>query len=141
LYAKHPRIQAQRLIGLYLNRKGLTAQVIRDDLVATLGEEAIAYSTVPNSFRAARIIPRDLTACPGATSHHIDESDEAILTAFEETAFSSVRQFHVKHIYPKPRWIGDSMRNSGLPPVISDGSQISCPTHRRPYRSNVPGPF
>jgi hypothetical protein len=38
----------ERSIDLYLNRKGLTAQVIHDDLVATLGEEVIAYSTVTN---------------------------------------------------------------------------------------------
>jgi hypothetical protein len=77
---------------LYLNRKDLTPQVIHDDLVATLGAKAIAYSTVTNYLRAARTIPRDATPFEAATSPHIDKSDEAILRALEESAFSSVRQ-------------------------------------------------
>jgi hypothetical protein len=57
----------QRSIVLYLNRKGLTVQVIHNDLVATLGEEAIAYSTVRNYLRVARIILRDTVASSAAT--------------------------------------------------------------------------
>jgi hypothetical protein len=34
----------QESIVLHLNRKGWTARVIDEDLVATLGEESIAYS-------------------------------------------------------------------------------------------------
>jgi hypothetical protein len=80
----------QRLIVLYLNRKGLTTQLIHDDFVATLGEEAIAYSTVTNYLRAARIIPRDAKAFSAASSPHIDDSNEAILRPLEEFPFSSV---------------------------------------------------
>jgi hypothetical protein len=63
----------QRSIVIYLNRKGWMARVIDDDLVAMLGEEAIAYSTVTNYLRAARIIPHD-APFSAATSPHIDES-------------------------------------------------------------------
>jgi hypothetical protein len=45
---KSPGFMDQRSIVIYLNRKGLTTQVIHADLVATLGEEATAYSTVTN---------------------------------------------------------------------------------------------
>jgi hypothetical protein len=82
----------KRSIVLYLNRKGWTAQVMHDDLVATLGEEALAYITVTNYPWAARIIPRDATQFSDAISPHIDLSDEAILRALEELSFSSVRQ-------------------------------------------------
>jgi hypothetical protein len=69
----------QRSISLYLNRKGLTAQVSHDDLVAKLGAEVIAYSTATNYLRAARIIARDATLFSDAISPPIDESDEVIL--------------------------------------------------------------
>jgi hypothetical protein len=89
---KSPGFMEERSIVLYLDRKGLIAQVIHDDLVPTLGEEATAYSTVTDSLRAALIIPCDGTPFSAATSPHIDESDEAILRALEELPFSSVRQ-------------------------------------------------
>jgi hypothetical protein len=82
----------QRSIVLHLNRKGLTAQIIHVDLVATLGEETIAYSTVTNYLRAVRITSRDATPFSAAPSPHIDKSDEAILRVPEELPFSSVRQ-------------------------------------------------
>jgi hypothetical protein len=91
----------QRSIVLCLNRKGLMAQVIHDDLVATLGDEASAYNTVTNYLRAARIIPRDATQFSAVTSYHIDESDEAILRALEELPFSSVRQLSSPTQLPK----------------------------------------
>jgi hypothetical protein len=62
----------------------LIAQVIRDDLVATLDKEATAYGTVTNYLRTARIIPRDAIPFSATTSPHIDESGEAILRALEE---------------------------------------------------------
>jgi hypothetical protein len=58
----------QKSIVLYLNRKGWMARVIHDDLAATLGEEALAYSTVMKSLRVARINPRDATPLSDATS-------------------------------------------------------------------------
>jgi hypothetical protein len=91
------------------------AHVIHDDPVATLGEEAIAYNTVTNSLRVARIIPRDATLFSAATSPHIDESDEDILRALEELPFSSVRQLSCAIHPPKPRYIGDFLRNAVFP--------------------------
>jgi hypothetical protein len=82
----------QKSMILSLQRKGLTSQVIHDDLVATLGAEATAYNTVTKYLRAAQIIPRDSTLLSDTTSLHINESDKAILRALEEFLFSSVRQ-------------------------------------------------
>jgi hypothetical protein len=92
-------VMNQGSIVLYLNRKGRTAQVIHDDLVATLGAEANAYSTVTSYLRAARIIRRDATPLSPSNSPHIDESDEAALRELEELPFSSVRQLaHAAHL-------------------------------------------
>jgi hypothetical protein len=84
---------------LYLSSKDWTTRVIRDDLVATLGEEAIAYSTVTEYGDDAPIRPGDPTAVFDATSLHIDESGEAILMAIDELPFSSVPQLaHATHL-------------------------------------------
>jgi hypothetical protein len=82
----------QKSIVLYLNRKGWTARVIHDDLVATLGEKAIADSTVTKYVREAQTGLDDATALPEEISPHIDDSEEAVLRALEELPFSSVRQ-------------------------------------------------
>jgi hypothetical protein len=91
----------QRSIVLYLNRKGLMARVIHDDLVAMLGEEAIAYSTVTKYLCEAQTRPDDATPLPEEISTHIDDSDEAILGALEELPFSSVRQLSDATNLPK----------------------------------------
>jgi hypothetical protein len=44
----------QRSIVLHLHLKGLSAHVIHDDLVATLGSKAMAYSTVTRSLSFVR---------------------------------------------------------------------------------------
>jgi hypothetical protein len=82
----------QKSIVLYLNRKGWTARVIHDDLVATLGEEAMEYSMVTKSLHEAQTSPDDTTSLSNATSPHIDELDEVLLRTLEELPFSSVRQ-------------------------------------------------
>jgi hypothetical protein len=43
----------QRTIGFYLNRKGLSAQTIHDELMQVLGFDATAYSTVTFCLRAS----------------------------------------------------------------------------------------
>jgi hypothetical protein len=118
----------QRSIVPYLDRKSLTAQVLYDDLVATLSMEATAYSMVTNYLRAARIIPRDATAFSAATSPHIDESDEAILRALEELPFSSVRKLSCTAHLPKTtlhrtfsKKLGFTARHlRSVPHIVSD---------------------
>jgi hypothetical protein len=91
----------QRSFVLYLNRKGWKAQVTHDDLVATLGEKAIAYSNIPKYLREAQTCPDDATALPEEISAHIDDSDEALLRALEEFPFSSVQHFFCAIQLPK----------------------------------------
>jgi hypothetical protein len=127
----------QRLIVSYLNRKGLTVQIIHTDLVATLSEEAINYSTVTDYLRAPLIIPRDATAFSAAISPHIDDLDDAIRRALEELPFSSVRQIsratHLhkttvyRRLYEKLRFTPRHLR--WVPHIPSDDQkarQVKC---------------
>jgi hypothetical protein len=91
----------QKSVVLYLNRKGWMARVIHDDLVATLGEEAIAYSNMTKYLREAQTSPDDATALPEEISPHIDDSDEAVLRALEEFSFSSVQHLFCAIHLPK----------------------------------------
>jgi hypothetical protein len=54
----------QRSIVLYLNMKGWMTRVIHDDLVGTLDEEAITYSSVAKYLREAQTGPDDATSLP-----------------------------------------------------------------------------
>jgi hypothetical protein len=81
----------QRSIVLYLNRNGWMARVIHDDLVATLGEEGVAYSTVRKYLHEAQTGLDDAITLPEEISAHIDDSDKAILGALEDLPFSSIR--------------------------------------------------
>jgi hypothetical protein len=59
---RNPEFMYRKSIVLYLDRNGWTAQVIHRDLVATLGEQAIAYSAVTKYSREVQISPGDPTA-------------------------------------------------------------------------------
>jgi hypothetical protein len=131
----------QKSIVLYLNRKSGMTQVIHDDLVATLGEAAIAYSTVTKYLREAQTGRDDAMSSSDEISHHIDDSDEAILKALEELPFSSVRQLsratHIPAITVYRRFsekLGFTARH--LRWVL-----ISSLRLRRQYASNVHTPF
>jgi hypothetical protein len=73
----------------------MSAQAIHDDLVATLGAEAPAYSTVTKYLRTAPFDPAKgppKTLRSKFTLFRFDDSDQAILAILEEKSFSSVRE-------------------------------------------------
>jgi hypothetical protein len=79
----------QRTICLYLNKKGLSAKAIHDELVQVLGSDAIAYSTVtsclcPSHWRAQN---EEQHSDPPP-----DVIDNAILQAFHQNPFAFVRE-------------------------------------------------
>jgi hypothetical protein len=82
----------QRSTVLYLHLKGLSAQAIYDGLVATLGGEALPYSTVTKYVSKAQSNAAKLPSNPDASSPHLDDSDRVIWAALEEKLFSSVRK-------------------------------------------------
>jgi hypothetical protein len=68
-------------------------QAIHDDLVATLGAKALACRTVTKYLHTAWFDPAKDPPTSDASSHHLDDSDKAILAALEEKPFSSLREF------------------------------------------------
>jgi hypothetical protein len=90
----------QRPIVLYLRMKG-TAYAIHDDLVRTLGKDAVAYSTVTKYVRSAQFSGRKEVTHPEAPDVECSPVDEAILTALAEFLFSSVRELSQRSCLPR----------------------------------------
>jgi hypothetical protein len=110
-----PRIHAPTTNHPLSDRKGCKAHVIHDDLVATLGAEPIASSTVTNYLLAVRIMPCDAITLSDTTSPPIDKSDKAILRALMNSHSLQFASLHRQHLYQEPPDIGDYPRNLGLP--------------------------
>jgi hypothetical protein len=54
LYVSDDQKMDQRSVGLYLVLKGLSARATHEDLVATLGADAVACSSVTRHLRETR---------------------------------------------------------------------------------------
>jgi hypothetical protein len=78
----------QRPIVAYLSLKGMSAREIHDDLVATLGSDAVSYSSVPRSLREARVPPSRPGPHPIGFQRDLDVSDQEILAALGESPFA-----------------------------------------------------
>jgi hypothetical protein len=86
----------QKPIVLYLRMKWTDLDAIHDDLVRTLGKDAVAYSTVTKYARSAQFSGRKEATTPEAPDVERTPVNEAILTALAEFPFpfpfSSVRE-------------------------------------------------
>jgi hypothetical protein len=82
----------QHLIIAYLSLEGMWAHEIHDDLVATLGPDAMSYSSVTRYLREVRFPPSKPEPHPADVQRDFDDSDQAILAAPEDGSFASVRQ-------------------------------------------------
>jgi hypothetical protein len=82
----------QRPIVAYLSLKGMSAREIHDDIVATLGLNAVSYSSVTRYLCEARFPPSKPGPHPVDAQRDFDDSDQAILAALEDGQFASVRQ-------------------------------------------------
>jgi hypothetical protein len=95
----------QHPIITYLALKGMLAREIHDDIVATLGPDAASYSSVTRYLREARFPPSKAELHPTDVQKDLDDSDQAILAAVEDSPFASVRQlsrlthFHSMTVY------------------------------------------
>jgi hypothetical protein len=72
----------QRSIWLFLARKELSALGIHNELVAVLGLEALAYSTI-SKYRRQRRFPTIL-------SEPLDEAPLTIIDALDKQPFASI---------------------------------------------------
>jgi hypothetical protein len=82
----------RRSIVLYLHLKRLSADAIHDDLAATLGLKAVAYSTVTRYLCGAKLGTAEVTLDPEPRSPHRDDADGDVFAALGERPFSSVRK-------------------------------------------------
>jgi hypothetical protein len=88
------RLIGQKPIVLDLRMKGMALDAIHDDLVRTLGKDAVAYSTVTKYACSAQFSGRKEAIPPEAPNVERSPVDEAIITALAEFPFpfSSVRE-------------------------------------------------
>jgi hypothetical protein len=93
----------QKPIVLYLRMKVMALDAIHDDLVRTLGKDAVAYSTVTKYARSAQFSGRKEATPPEAPDVERSPVDEAILTALAEFPFpfSSVRDLSRRICLPR----------------------------------------
>jgi hypothetical protein len=68
----------------------MSAREIHDDIVATLGPDTVydTYSSVNRYFREARFPPSKPKPHPADVQKDLDDSDQAILAALEDTPFA-----------------------------------------------------
>jgi hypothetical protein len=97
----------QKPIVLYLRMKGMALNSIHDNLVRTLGKDAVAYSTVTKYARSTQFSGRNEATPPEAPDVERSAVDEAILTALAEFpflfpfSFSSVRELSRRICLPR----------------------------------------
>jgi hypothetical protein len=82
----------QRSIVAHLSLKWMSAREIHDDIVASLGPDAVSYSSVTRYLHDAQFPPSKPEPDPVDVQRDLDDSDHAILTAFKNSPFTSIRQ-------------------------------------------------
>jgi hypothetical protein len=82
----------QRSIVLYLTRKDLAPRAIRGALVATIGSEAVSYSSVTRYVREAILAASNPIPLFSQPTPQLDDCDSAILLALAEQPFASILQ-------------------------------------------------
>jgi hypothetical protein len=93
----------QKPIVLFLRMKGMALDAMHDDLVRTLGKDAVTYSTVTKHTRSAQFSGRKEGTPPEAPYVERSPVDEVILTALAEFPFpfSSVRELSRRICLPR----------------------------------------
>jgi hypothetical protein len=121
--------------------KGMALDAIQDDLVRTLGKDAVAYLTVTKYARSAQFSGRKEVIPPEAPDVERNPVGEVILTALAEFLFpfSSVRELSqmiclsrsIVHRPPAPESaphaitsLHDATSSMGLPLLTAEQKQI-----------------
>jgi hypothetical protein len=93
----------QKPIVLYLGMKETAVDAIHDDLVRTLGKDAVAYSTVTKYAHSAQFSHRTEATPPEAPDVERSPVDEAIFTAPAKFPFpfSSVHKLSQRICLPR----------------------------------------
>jgi hypothetical protein len=93
----------QKPIVLYLPMKGMALDTIHDDLVSTLGKDAVAYSTMTKYTRNAQFSGRKEATSPEAPDVEHNPVNDAVLTDLAEFPFpfSPVRELSRRICLPR----------------------------------------
>jgi hypothetical protein len=81
----------QRPIVAYFSPKGTSARQIHDDIVDTLGPDALSYSSVIRDLREARFLPSKSEPHPADIQRNLRDSDQIILSALEDSPFAPLQ--------------------------------------------------
>jgi hypothetical protein len=100
----------------------MVLDTIHDDLVRTLGKDAVAYSTVTKNARSVQFSGRKEASPPEAPDVKRSPVNEAILTALAEFPFSSVRELSRRICLRDPPCTGTSRNHFASRCGIFDGS-------------------
>jgi hypothetical protein len=92
LYVKAHQKMTQCPIVAYLSLKGMSEREIHDDIVATLGPDAISYNSVTRYLREAQFPSSKPGPNSGDVQRDLDDSDQVILAVLEDSPFASVRK-------------------------------------------------
>jgi hypothetical protein len=101
-----------RSIVFYLQIKGMKRRHVDGDLVATLHEDALAYSTVTLQLRQDRLARFSEPCHKSADDGQGKETDQAILSAF------TVQLFGLMHDITLLTYLSYSTLNSHLMPSL-----------------------
>jgi hypothetical protein len=91
----------QKPIVLYLRMKGMALDAIHDDLVRTVGKDAVTYSTVTKYTHSAQFSGRKEAISSEASDVECSPVGEAILTALTEFPFWYVRELSRRICRPR----------------------------------------
>jgi hypothetical protein len=92
LYVKTHQTMTQRPTVTYLSFKSTSVHEIHDDFVVTLWPDTVSYSSVTRYLCEAWFTPSKPEPHPANVQRDLDDSDQVILAAFEDSPFASVQQ-------------------------------------------------
>jgi hypothetical protein len=131
----------QRPIVAYLSLKGISARELHDDIVATLGPDAMSYSSITRYLREAQFPPSKPYSHPADVQRDLEDSDQTILAALEDNLFASVRQLsRLAHLLSTTvyRRLTQSL---GFVGVAFDGCHMLCQMRPKTRESICPGDY
>jgi hypothetical protein len=120
---------------------GMSARKIHDDIVATLGRDAVSNSSVTRCLREARFPPSKPEPHPADVQRDLDDSDQTILAALEDSPFASVQQLSRLAHLPATTVYRRLPDRWDLWRVTFDGCHMLCQMRKRPRESICPGDY
>jgi hypothetical protein len=131
----------QSPIVAYLSLRGISAREIQDNIVVTLGLDAVSYSSVTRYLREAQFPPSKPEPHPADVQRDLNDSDQAILAALEDSPFAAVRQLSRLTHLPSTTVYRRLANRPNLWRVTFDGCHMLCQTRKMARASICPGDY